>query len=283
VLALRGYIRVAGLASRRSAAQTLAMYDKALKTARRVDEKREAIAGIAGVADPSALEMVEPFLTDPALKSEAAIATATIAAALSGTHRAEAKAALEKLLEASQDPQARKLASQTLDQIDKFADYITAWEVAGPYTKPGLSGPAYHNETFAPEQPDKQADWQPMPPGGNEPKLPYLMDFYKRFEKENCVAYLRTNILSPEEQKARLEFGSDDGAKVWLNGKLVVNAQEPRSFTEAENKVEVTLQKGWNPLLVKVWNGGQWWSAALRLRAPDGTRLEGLRASIKPD
>jgi hypothetical protein len=109
------------------------------------------------------------------------------------------------------------------------------------------------------------------------------MDLYKRFEKENCVAYLRTHVWSPRDQEATLEFGSDDGAKVWLDGALVLNVAQPRSFTEAENKAKVTLKQGWNPLLVKVWNGGKWWSAAARFRAPDGSRLEGLRASIKAE
>ena len=31
----------------------------------------------------------------------------------------------------------------------------------------------------------------------------------------------KTNINSMREQKAQLEIGSDDGVKVWVNGKLV--------------------------------------------------------------
>ena len=284
VLALRGYVRVVGLPSGRPSSETLAMYDDALHAARRDDEKRLVLSGIAGVADPAALGMVEPFLTNPALASEAAIATANIAAAISGTHRDAAKAALQKLLDASQDQQARKLATDTLSQIDRFADYITAWEVSGPYTKPGKGGPAYHDEKLPPEvDGSKEATWTTMPPGGDNPPLPFLMDLYKRFEKENCVAYLRTSVWSPAEQQARLEFGSDDGAKVWLNGKLVLSVNKPRSFKQAEDKAEVTLRQGWNKVLVKVWNGGLYWSAAARFRAPDGSRLDGLRASIEAE
>jgi len=283
VLALRGYVRVLGLPSDRPASETLKMYGDALGVAERPDEKRLVISGIASVPDAAALKMVEPFLADATLGSEAAIATANIAAAIIGTDREAAKAALEKLLATSQDTQARKLATDTLAQLDKLADYVTAWQVSGPYTKPGCDGPRYHNEKFPPETDPAKAAWATMPPGGNEPKLPYLMDLYKRFEKENCVAYLRTNIWSPADQEVQMEFGSDDGAKVWLNGKLVLNVNQPRSFKEAENKGKVQLKQGWNPLLVKVWNGGKWWSAALRFRAADGSRVEGLRASIEPD
>ncbi|MFW6162594.1 MAG: HEAT repeat domain-containing protein, partial [Planctomycetota bacterium] len=283
VLALRGYVRLVGLPADRSATQTLDMLDQAMRVTRRGDEKKLVLGAIGEVPHSKALDMVKPYLEDPALASEAAIATARIAQAISGTETQAARVACEKVLEVSEDQQARKLAQQTLDQINKYADYVTAWEVSGPYTKPGKQGPALHNERFPPEQPDQQAAWTTMPPGGNEPKLPFLMDLYKRFEKENCVAYLRTHIWSPREQEAVLEFGSDDGAKVWLDGKLILNVAQPRSFTEAENKANVTLEEGWNPLLVKVWNGGKWWSAAARFRAPDGSRLEGLRASIKAE
>ena len=283
VLALRGYVRLVGLPSDRSAAETLKLYDDALQVARRPDEKRLILAGIATVADPAALKKVEPFLTNADLSGEAAMATARIAAGISGTSRDAAKAALENLLKTSQDKAARKLATDTLAQIDRFADYLTAWEVAGPYTKPGADGPACHNAKFAPEEQGKEAKWETMPPGGDNPPLPFLMDFYKRYKKENAVAYLRTQVWSPKAQAARLEFGSDDGAKVWLNGKLVVDARSPRSFKEAEDKKPVALKQGWNTLLVKVWNGGTHWGAAARFRSPDGGPLDGLRASIKPD
>ncbi len=110
------------------------------------------------------------------------------------------------------------------------------------------------------------------------------MDLIKKFgQKENVAAYLRTSVWSPEDQKAQLEFGSDDGAKVWLNGKLVLNVGQPRSFAVASDKAEVSLRKGWNAILVKVWNGGGHWGMAARLRRPDGSQLPGLRAAIKPE
>ncbi len=44
--------------------------------------------------------------------------------------------------------------------------------------------------------------------------------------------------------------------------------------------MNLTLKKGWNSLLVKVWNAGGDWRACARLRKPDGSKLEGLRAQI---
>ena len=277
VLALRAYVRLVALPSDRPTAETLAMYHNALDAARRTDEKKLVLAGIADVPDLAALKLVAPFLADPALGNEAAMATTRIATAISGSHRAEAKATLAKVLEATKDQTIRKLASDALAKIQAFDDYVTAWEVSGPYEKANTGGPNYHDMPFAPENDPAKAKWKPMPVGGVNPKLPYLLDFYEHFAKENCVVYIRTRVWSPAAQQALLEFGSDDGAKVWLNGKLVVDNRKPRGFKAAEDKATVALKKGWNTLLAKVWNGGLYWNAALRLRKPGGGRLEGLR------
>ncbi len=61
-----------------------------------------------------------------------------------------------------------------------------------------------------------------MPVGTNADQ-PWLIELDKveALAGDNRVAYLRTKVWSPKEQKARLELGSDDGVKVWLNGQLV--------------------------------------------------------------
>jgi len=284
VLALRGLLNLLSLEDGLPAEKKLDLYSAAMAAARRLEEKKAILGALAAVVHPRALHLAEAHLNDPQLRAEAGLATAAIASSLIGSHREQARAALEKLLENPPNDMVKKKAQQALDQLAEFEDYITAWQVAGPYSAKGKSGPALHDVAFPPEEPNaKGVEWKVMPPGGGEKRFyPFVMDLYRRFKRENSVAYLRTWVWSPAEQKARLEFGSDDGAKVWLNGQLVVNAPKPRSFQPAEDKVIVTLKQGWNPLLVKVWNGGLYWGAALRLRAPDGARLKGLKASIEP-
>ncbi|HPD15654.1 MAG TPA: HEAT repeat domain-containing protein [Planctomycetota bacterium] len=293
VLALRGCLRVLALPGERTAEARLALLADAMKAARRPDEKREILGGMGSVPSPEALKAVEPFLGDEALKAEAAIAAVKIAGSLIGTQPDAAKAALKKLLDGAPNDDVKKQAQEALDQLDKTEDYITAWEVSGPYTKSGKEGQGLHDEVFPPESemvggaavPREKIAWEIIPPGGGERRSdPFHMDLDKKFgDKQNAVAYLRTCVWSPADQKARLEFGSDDGAKVWLNGALVINANQARSFAVASDKAEVVLKKGWNALLVKVWNGGGDWGMAARLRRPDGSRLEGLRAALRPE
>ncbi|MBM4030861.1 MAG: hypothetical protein FJ291_03650 [Planctomycetes bacterium] len=286
VLALRGCLRVLALPGERSADERLKLLAGAMRAARRPDEKKEALAAMGNVPSPEALKAVEPFLDDEALKAEAAVAAVKIASALTGSAPEAAKAALKKLLDAAPNDDVKKQAQEALNQLDKFEDYITAWEVSGPYTKSGKDGQGLHDVVFTPEEADaKGVKWEIIPPGGGERQFfPFHMDLIKKLgDKQNSVAYLRTNVFSPDDQKAQLEFGSDDGAKVWLNGAVVLNVPQPRSFAVASDKAVIALKKGWNAILVKVWNGGGHWGMAARLRRPDGSRLDGLRAALKAE
>ena len=75
------------------------------------------------------------------------------------------------------------------------------------------------------------------------------------FGTENLVMYFATTVQSPDEQKARLLLGSDDGIAVWLNGKPVHKNATTRALTFGEDTVDVQLKKGSNALLLKVEQG----------------------------
>jgi len=71
ILALRGYIRLAGASPERPAERTVGMYEFALRAASRPEEKRLVLAGLAAVSHPAALKLAEQCLGDPALEAEA--------------------------------------------------------------------------------------------------------------------------------------------------------------------------------------------------------------------
>jgi hypothetical protein len=79
------------------------------------------------------------------------------------------------------------------------------------------------------------------------------------------VAYALTYYYSPRARPARLLLGSDDGAKVWLNGQLVWSEMERRGNDADRDRVEVQLQRGWNQILVKVEQGEGGWGLRLRM------------------
>jgi HEAT repeat protein len=120
VLALRGYVRLLGQDKQRPAQETARLYAEVMGQARRPDEKKLVLAGLAGVAHPDALKTALVCLDDASIRSEACLATVAIARAVARPNRAQAKAALEKVLSASEDQNIRTQARTALDEIGKL-------------------------------------------------------------------------------------------------------------------------------------------------------------------
>jgi ADP-ribosylglycohydrolase len=68
----------------------------------------------------------------------------------------------------------------------------------------------------------------------------------------SAVVYLYTSFRSEQKRKVYLMLGSNDGLKVWLNGKLVVQSHEHRLCTPNNEVVEVELNEGVNTICVKL-------------------------------
>ena len=82
ILALQGYIRAIALDAKRPKTRTLDMYEKALKLAKRADEKKLILAALVSVPDKRSLAMVEALTSDPKLAREARLAAKKIQRAL---------------------------------------------------------------------------------------------------------------------------------------------------------------------------------------------------------
>jgi HEAT repeat protein/type 1 glutamine amidotransferase len=73
-LALRGYIKLAGLPANRSAADTVKLLEGALAIAGRPDEKKAIVAALPKYPCPEAAKLAEKLKTDPAVAAEADLA-----------------------------------------------------------------------------------------------------------------------------------------------------------------------------------------------------------------
>ncbi|MDG1325113.1 MAG: DUF1553 domain-containing protein [Opitutales bacterium] len=76
------------------------------------------------------------------------------------------------------------------------------------------------------------------------------------FSAENSSNYLMKVINSDAPTKIPLNLGSDDGIKVYLNGKLVLENNIGRAAAPDQEKITLTLNKGRNLVLLKIYNGG---------------------------
>ncbi len=248
-----------------------------LQTSVGPEQKRLLLAGLAEVPDLQALKLVEPLLDDAAVQAEAVQAAIKIAAGLSGEPARAATSTLKKALAVTSDAATRQPVEATLRQLEATADFITAWQVAGPYREPGKDFSALFEVAFPPEVRDAPGvNWRTLPASADAAR-PWVMDLLKALGGQQCVAYARTWVHCSQQQTALLEIGSDDGAKVWLNDQLVHSNNIARPLQPGSDKVQVTLRQGWNRLLLKITQNNQGWEFCARLRQPDGSHLDGLQ------
>jgi hypothetical protein len=98
-------------------------------------------------------------------------------------------------------------------------------------------------------------------------------------ETEDSVAYAVSYVVAPEEMTGvKMKTGSDDQAKVYLNGKEVFKNAEARATEKDQDTTEVTLRKGVNVLVAKVVNEKMEWSFCVRFTDKDGKPVTNLRA-----
>lgn len=277
VLALRGYWRLVAAAADRPTEDRWKLCEAGMAAAQRADEKKLGLTELAKVPHPAALALAEKLCGDDAVRAEAETAYVQVAASLVGAQPEAAKAALRKFLATSRNDALRAEAAKALDAFDQYIGYVTAWRVAGPYRQQGKECSALFDIAFPPEQPNAAGvKWQPAPPPAS-PALAWQVDFASIVGGDHAVMYMKTRVFSPREQKVRLDIGTDDGIKLWINGKLVHANNAIRGLTPGQDKAEAVLKQGWNDFFAKITQHTLGCAACIRLRNADGTPIDGLR------
>lgn len=186
----------------------------------------------------------------------------------------------------ARDPERRKAA---LEQ-QRRADAIQEWLVLAPFP-------------FPREQPGSKAldeqqlpnEGQLRPHAGDEvrvgnrrlkwrrvPTVAGMLDLDGRHH-EYSAGYAVCYVQSDRARQGLLmHLGSDDQAKVYLNGELLFRFDEERSFDFDQNVIDhVQLQAGVNVLVFKVVNGVEEWRGAIRFTDEAGRRVEGVTFTLK--
>jgi HEAT repeat protein len=246
------------------------------------EEKRQILSALAEIESPEALAVAMSMIEDPSVREEAMRAALKIACAMDPAD-ARAVDTLRKVRELAPEGAFKQEATTALNEVELRAEYITAWEAAGPYRKVGKNYAALFDLPFPPETRENSAvQWRALP-ARTDPQRPVVMDLLRFTAGESMVAYARTFLHADMGQPAVLEIGSDDGVKVWLNEELVHAHNTARALKAGSDKVTVNLRAGWNELLLKVTQNVMGWEFCVRVAKPDGTKLEGLRFSTRPN
>ena len=152
------------------------------------------------------------------------------------------------------------------------APFITKWLVLGPFDDKA-------HRFIAAEQTPNEANLSPK--SGEEllgkkwVALAGESNGYVNMQKacgvvNNVGAYAYTTVTATRAGNAYLWFGSDDGAKVFINGEVALDQDVPHGADPEQYIVPVKLREGANTILVKINNGEADWGLYARLSDPQG-------------
>lgn len=94
------------------------------------------------------------------------------------------------------------------------------------------------------------------------------------------MAYAACSLYAPTARDGWLELGSDDGIKVWLNGKLIWDKDVYRVAAPRQDLVPIHLRQGRNDLLLKIGQAEGDWGFFLRSTDDQGQPWSDLDVRI---
>jgi WD40 repeat protein/tRNA A-37 threonylcarbamoyl transferase component Bud32 len=171
---------------------------------------------------------------------------------------------------------------------------IKQWLVLAPFPFVGRSGAAALEQQEIPQEAnlrpragervkvaEKERAWQAVQ------LQHYLLDFNVLLGEQVdwSVAYAVCYVHSETAQAGLLmNVGSDDQAKVYLNGRELYQRKEARRWVPDEDEVAgVELKAGLNVLVFKVVNQIGAWQGSVRLTDAAGLPLKGIRLTLDPE
>ena len=167
-----------------------------------------------------------------------------------------------KITQLAENP-ARSSINAFIEKVKHKYTYLTNWWIIGPFDNPNEKGLQIKYPPENEFEAEKQYDGKngiPIKWKYFENKESGYMDFIKLFkDKNDGVAYARTTIDLKQNAKIKIGIGSNDGVKLWINGKLVHVNQIARKAEPNQDIVTVNMKKGKNDILIKIdQTGGGW-------------------------
>jgi hypothetical protein len=140
--------------------------------------------------------------------------------------------------------------------------YIPEWYVIGPFPN-ARDDRLQRLGLDTPFPPEREIALDASYDGVNGRKVGWVLkqtpprgrfDLYDFDPYEMVVVYALTYVYAPAPTTAPLLLGSDDGVKVFLNGKEIHRFLAVRVAAPDQDRIPLALREGWNALLLKVEN-----------------------------
>lgn len=150
-----------------------------------------------------------------------------------------------------------------LERVQSGDQFMTDWWLIGPFDntdRKGLSAVYGPEEGFDSKKiytgiNGTQIKWESF----NNNTSGYI-DLVKLFgPRKNLVGYGFKKMLVTKAQTMQFGVGSNDGVKVWINNKLVLDRPVSRKAVPNDDIINVPMKKGENTILVKVDQLGNKW------------------------
>jgi hypothetical protein len=260
-------------------------YVQALRRAAESDsDRRQLLQVISRVTDLRAFRIAESLLKTEALAVEAEQTLVDLGKRLAGAYPKHVQARMLQIARTSKKDNIKQAATDVSNAINSFGDFLTSWAVSGPYLVEGKRANEIYDVAFPPESTlhhdDKDGEghkgWE-ICPAGMTPGKPGYVDLQEEFMDNECVAYLRTSFTVDVLQVGRLQVGSDDGCKIWVNGELKSSSVGMRHYVPDEDVCQMELQPGTHTIVIAVYEHASDWGFSARLSDPQGTPLLTLK------
>jgi hypothetical protein len=112
----------------------------------------------------------------------------------------------------------------------------------------------------------------------------FFIDFLQGFGAERgeyVAGYAVAYVIADDQMTVTLALSSNDQGKAWVNGKEVFKFAETRTLDKDTDKVDVTLVKGQNVLVLKVINEVNNWQGCARF-IKDGAPVKNIKVALTP-
>ncbi len=274
-LAIEGSVKLIGVDIYRPADESLLLYDTVLTSCNNGREKKAFLKGLESVQSIEAFNLAQNFIKDSSLGYDGEFTSIAIAKNIQSLYPDQCSSVLKSIIKNSTHSTHPQLAQSVLNKIQRMDDYITEWMMSEPFT---VDGKSLYSTQFEPENnSDEYPLWRRVPEFSDQDNY-WHVDLAGLKTSLVAVVYLKTKVWSDIDQTVRLEMGSNDGIKAWMNNDLVHLHSVGRGVNLGDDVVEAQLNKGWNTLLLKIINeGGGGWGACARLRRLDGGHLANVK------
>jgi len=101
-------------------------------------------------------------------------------------------------------------------------------------------------------------------------------------DNDHAAGYMVTYIECDQENDFTMALGSNDQARLYLNGKDIYAVQDARTLQLDADKGKVRLNKGVNVVVFKVINEQNSWQGAMRFLDKAGAPVTDLKIKLSP-